>query len=403
MPHGHHHAPKPKRPRHNNDGNDGQVTKQEIVANKQFAALRLAAVCPRCGADSPARVLGPTLAQQWWDTWVIGTQGTIRIVAHVVAGRDLRRKNRSGGRLDFWCTIKFRVSRLLLGLTSGATVEPEGEYTLPRIPRWVGDDIKVTEYGSQVHVRDVSSGVQDARNGQDNYRVIESMSFSKLHSSQALIIMTTNSDCDTHLVVVDVASSFTTGTLEINASGNLVFIVETVDNAPEGSRVVFAVQVDGTVTKLTSYPKELGLYYSDFTLATQLSFSLFSLFSEDTRDLSAKDCKRLGIKDFDVVPKWVGGKKLEIWGCGTSIEPLRTVYRIPAEKLDPPRPAVPVPYISSHIPPTLSGGGLVIELSENNRQLSVTVASTGHVVTLIDFLPPGWWLEPPRSRASFLW
>ncbi|KAH3762812.1 hypothetical protein Pelo_5354 [Pelomyxa schiedti] len=397
-----------------------------IRARDQLTALLVGSQCERCGVCSPARrVFGPGLARQLWDTWVIGTQRTITIVVELSPNTP-----QPGGLLlaclePYCCSLRIGVSMLLFGMTTGLCVT-NGDAD------WVDENVEVTEsdLSDMIRVTNVARGesctfelsevaepfsrarplcmngkwglrLRVARNLltiiklntkkkqepvdapiPDRYCVKGSMSFNKLCSSQALIVMSTNSGRDAHLLVIDLDSTYTTRTLQIvsstrcqfpeghflshsvrqiclmkNNAGKNVFIVET-SMSRNRDRTVFAVQFDGTVTRLSSHSQAIHSM-----LSSQINGSLFSLLIPGNLPENSKENDSILCCDPD---------KLEIWDCndtaiwGSHQQNPVMVYTVPSHK--------------GH----LSGGGLIVLITGGNT-LQVTEAVTGHIVASIEY------------------
>ncbi|KAH3722946.1 hypothetical protein Pelo_18348 [Pelomyxa schiedti] len=414
-------------------GHESKWSKETITlrqgnrARDQFAALLLATAQSRSrrrGFSSHAGVLGPALARHLWDTWVIGTERRVVVVARLGKRAETSPK----------MAVKFGVSLALLGLTTdvhvgrcredefwitGSLCVTEGE-TLSS--PWVLRD--TTKSGGGVgrnlgpHHRDFflnlcvnakwwvqsikERNVLAVTNLQtpeeeynpvvvpipENYNVVQSMSFNKLSSSQALILMTTGSgrQPNTMIVVVDVQGTYATKSLQIvsstqcpfpqhyfrdssvksllllkNKSGRNVFIVETIPCDRYHPRcAVYMIQENGAMNMLFV---ESDWFFDG--MFHQLSGSLFSYHHQRQ-------------------------KRLDIWDCNDADDfkhetsPLRT-FRVPKG--------------------VLSGGGLVI-LVEARTRLQIVEATSGLVVASIDFLQPGcnikflaWF---PSALALFL-
>ncbi|KAH3742488.1 hypothetical protein Pelo_16110 [Pelomyxa schiedti] len=219
----------------------------------------------------------------------------------------------------------------------------------------------------------------------DDYRVVESMSFSKLNSQQALMLMTTTKrgnpqQMHTVLAVVDIARTYVTKSLQIvswnqcsfpqryfesnyvsrihlmkNKAGQNVFIVEIKPHEHMSDlKVVYAIQQSGAVTQLMFQNSSRG------GLSNQLSGSLFSLCNHEK-------------------------VALDIWDCNHTISftqhtPLNTVER------------------SSNF---LAGSGLTC-LIEDRKRLQVLDATTSGFVASIEVLHPGFELAELHSDKSLL-
>ncbi|KAH3763624.1 hypothetical protein Pelo_4522 [Pelomyxa schiedti] len=372
-------------------------------ARDQFAAFLLATSqsSSRCGINSPARVLGPALARQLWDTWAIGTERRVAVVGMV-----------SRGNCGWTVTIKFGVSHALLGITTDVQIVRDTGYWVsgnqcltqqsPGLP-WVLKDpttgterklvpeqldftqslcmnekwwLQVRDEGSLLVITNMQTHDDPVLVPiPDTYHVVETMSFNKMGSSQALILMTTESDRqpNTMLVVADVEGTFTAKSLQIvsstqcafprhyfrnrsvkslllkKKSGQNVFIVETIPrDFPEIEEKgnVFLIQANGEMNKLFSDQINVdGMFH-------QQSSSLFSYYHHIQ-------------------------KRLDVWDCN-DIEAFKRQTSPPSTFR-----------VSSDI---LSGGGLVIFV-DAGRILQVVEATLGIVVASIDILQPGCSLQ----------
>ncbi|KAH3742493.1 hypothetical protein Pelo_16115 [Pelomyxa schiedti] len=415
------------------NGGTGEIAlSQGVRARDQFAELLLASQCRRCGSNSPAGVLGAAVARQLWDTWVIGTERNVVLVV-------LRRAGKCKLVTD---TIRFGVSVALMGITTEVTVTHRSEGVDSSLLR-VGDNLTVSlctpvysgitsvvlknsTSGDERHFgaeRDPDLSVHHLcingvwwlqtidkgemlviRNLQapsdavvvpvpENYHVVESMRFYKMNSSQALILMTTDSTLKEHqlsslLLVVDVASTCASKSLQIlstthclfpqgyllktrvkslllmrNKAAQNVFIVmtETTDSFSPTISEVYAVQPNGEM-------KDLSTFFR-FGPLTQLSGSLFS-----------------GVH---MTPS--GRRLVGIWDCSDtadigSHQPLRTVG-----------------CDQQVVFTVLTGGGLACFIEEGNKTLQVTEATSGFIVASLEVVGPNVTLEYFIPRECFLW
>ncbi|KAH3722687.1 hypothetical protein Pelo_18607 [Pelomyxa schiedti] len=388
--------PTPKRPRTNRQKptNDsswiGEIAvRHGIRAQHQFTALLLASQCCRCGGKSHAGVLGPALAKQLWDTWVIGTERKLAVVVQQKLSMLDAMKS---------CVIRFGVSLALMGLTT--EVQVTREYCL-----WVTGDmfLKPVHMGGPVHIlKNVVSGketrlkvenhyrttwringtwlVQPSVDGKalvvtevqneesaavhvplpGNYHITGSVNCNKMCSSQVLMLMTMDSSEEQSgsdsslLVVVDITSSYETKVLQIVSSTQCAFprrhsvkaIYLMKNQADQNVYIVetIAIVIIGTATHIV--------------LAVE-SNGMISALRREYR---------------------------EVWKSGTAAAPQVSLHS-PLRKFTP-----------TTTLPVLVGGGLILFI-DDHHQLQVVEGTSGFCVASIGLLPD----FHLNAMWSFLW
>ncbi|KAH3742487.1 hypothetical protein Pelo_16109 [Pelomyxa schiedti] len=376
-------------------------------ASDQFVVLLLALHSSGCGGNSPARVLGPALARQLWDTWVIGTQRKVSVVAAANRGTE------GGG---WTIVIRFGVSLALMGITTDVSVTCSDSV-------WVGEDLCVRHEGRgsplcaltntksgrirklEAEQKDfmrclcmngmwwlqirkegnllVVTNLQTCGDGDHQVLVpipecfiVQFMSFNKMSLSQALMLMAgaMEQQLNTMLVVVDVEGTYTTKTLQIvsstqcefprhyfrdsgvksllllkNKSGQNVFIVETIPcDLCKPPSAAFIIQATGETRKVFCDSNYRGTFH-------QHSGSLFSYYH-------------------------TGHMRLEIWDCNDT------------ESFNQKAPLITIQVDGKQNFGVLSGGGLIFAIEDSTR-LKVLEAKSGHIISRLDFLKPGWILQ----------
>ncbi|KAH3767225.1 hypothetical protein Pelo_899 [Pelomyxa schiedti] len=327
-----------------------------LVARAQFASLVVAAQCPtRCGARSPARVLGTHLLRQLWDDWVVGCQRVLVLDAAVF------QRGTSGNNpgLERRCTFRFGMSPILMGVTTVVQVEATGkligndENSKKRVD---GDRYLEMENGGhpEVWIRNSTTGEERFLRQEDGSAVAscanakwwvqlkkEGMELSitdieveggdlapevslmlpddivpdssclaldRLVSSQAVLLMEHihGTRRFSSFLVVDLAKTFSTRTLQVaesttcvfphqntsvvwkvgeilmmrTRSNQTVFIVDTFNW--EGKSIILAVQPNGDVTKIYTQVYDCRIF--------QVSSSLFSIYNDEANRLDIWDC-----------------------------------------------------------------------------------------------------------------
>ncbi|KAH3762729.1 hypothetical protein Pelo_5422 [Pelomyxa schiedti] len=387
------------------------AVRQGIRAQHQFAALLVASQCCRCGGKSHAGVLGPALAKQLWDTWVIGTERKLAVV--------VQQKLSTLADATKSCVIRFGVSLALMGLTTEVQVARESCL-------WATGDmlLEPVHMGGPVHIlKNVVSGketrlevethyrttwcingtwlVQPSVDGKalvvtevqneegavvhvplpENYHITESLNFNKMCSSQVVMLMTMDNSHSRSslLAVVDITSSYATKVLQIvsstqcafsqrnsvkaiylmkNQADQNVYIVETSAQDIDGNvaHIVLAVESNGMISELRREYR--GWWRAEEPLFGQLSGSLFTL-----SDLH-------------------GG--MEIWDCSCTASFTR---HSPLRKFTP-----------TTTLPVLVGGGLILFI-DDHHQLQVVEGTSGFCVASIGLLPD----FHLNAMWSFLW
>ncbi|KAH3732455.1 hypothetical protein Pelo_16717 [Pelomyxa schiedti] len=363
----------------------------------QFGALLIGTHSARCGRYSQlARVFGGTDAvRHLWD-WMLESKRVFVVDALVGSGND------RNGRRGVLRTVRIELLPLLLGVTSLCVVR-EAQRGIWLVRKQFGCEPEMgwalndATFLNRDHGEcfGVSSGVNRQWSVRWNalalfvtnlaekgtrpaaiplprcYRSIQSINPSKVIPSQA--VMLTSCQQQTDLVVIDIAKTWETKTLQVNEEdddepvsvivmenkrGQNVFIVE-IFHAGSG-RFVFYVQSDGTAEILYHVPN----WYKR-PLVSQLSKSLFSVYYPSRAQPS---------------DDW--GSVLNILDCNDiSAVGVRGIKRVKRY---------------------LAGGGLVFTVDESDRKsLTVIEASSGVAFASVSFLAPGNNLVDLDRTTSF--
>ncbi|KAH3763605.1 hypothetical protein Pelo_4544 [Pelomyxa schiedti] len=372
-------------------------------ARDQAMALAVAATSQRCGAHSPASIMGGHLVRQLWCDWVVGCSTVFVIYATVG---------------EFWdeqvlCEVRVGVSVLLLGVTQlwvRDTSEPQAgwfgennsircyseQFLTPkgftRIPSssnglalWTDEctaesrDWELTwanrnEDGGDDHSlviqqlpgRKSSAGggekrvsVEVALLQQDfhNY-IVESINLSEVNPSQAVLLLNSNDRTHSQLVVVDVPKSHATGTLQVLSTTRCILQPDNSSEELQEEHVIVVkcetgqnvFIVESGVVKQLYADVEGSKGVRVLWEATEKEFSLYN-----------RRCQTV-----------------EVW------EYHNNMYVDTAEA--PPSPKITIEHVGI---PHIAGGGFIFHVTTDTQALHVVEPLSGLTVASVDFLSPG--------------
>ncbi|KAH3731398.1 hypothetical protein Pelo_17773 [Pelomyxa schiedti] len=375
--------------------------------------LAVAVTSQRCGAHSPAAIMGGYILQQLWCDWVIGCSRLF--VVRVLVAQNWNKK-------QVCCDVIVGVSVHLLGITQlwvRDHEKPEGWFGENNGTLFCDDE---DDEGGLTHISSVCNGIPHwnedvfcakskdweiwkADEREDDtftvvevsswtgvevalpqdylcYADIESITLSHVNPSRAVLLLKSTTEATTQhnlLAVVDVPQTYATGTLKVLSttrctfppstvelcretavamkctSGQIVFIVEKMYDDSK-SEVAFSVQQSSSSGGLVH-----GLY-NDLNIVNEkrwarmlweVTESLFSVYNPVLSTVDVWDCNDL-----------IGGATGAHW--------------------ESPKPKTTIEHVSAA---PIAGGGFIFHVTSDTLQ--VVEPSSGLVVAVITFALPG--------------
>ncbi|KAH3767227.1 hypothetical protein Pelo_901 [Pelomyxa schiedti] len=408
-----------------------------LVARDQFASLVVAAQFPaRCGARSPARVLGTALLRQLWDDWVVGCQRVLVLDTWVSKQGD----EEESSSLYKRCIFRFGISPLLMGVTTALQVVPrekvlredsfEGSTTwidesrcllvkkrgkLP-LGVWINNQFSGekrclrkesvaesrTEANSRwcLELQKHGGRVMITVTELEGYKEIEvalpddidpwksHIALNKSVSSQAVILVEHFDSCTGAMLftflVVDLAKTFSSGCLQIVNRSTSAF--PTLDYEDEWSvgNILVMQNKDAQNVIIVHIVRNHSMTDDSFLSAVHSDGAVEWLYASYEREIEIVAWARLyQISSSLFSVHYSTTERLDIWDANETSHPVcRSILRIPSNKF-------------------LVGGGFIIFLADRGNKQVITEASSG--IIALSFGIDGWRFHELANITSFLW
>ncbi|KAH3732229.1 hypothetical protein Pelo_16940 [Pelomyxa schiedti] len=381
--------------------------------------LAVAATSQRCGAHSPASIMGGHLVRQFWCDWVVGCSRVFVIYATVG---------------EFWdeqvlCEVRVGVSVLLLGITqlwvrdanepqagwfgennrihcySEHLLTPKGFTRIPSssngLALWNDEcsagsrDWELTwtnknEDGGDDHSlviqqlpgRRSSAGGEERRVSvevsllQQDFRnyIVESINLSEVNPSQAVLLLNSNDRTHSQLVVVDVPKSHAAGTLQVLSTTRCILQPDNISEELQEEHVIVVKCETGQNVFIV---ERYGCRKPSVVLSVQANSGVVKqLYADVEGSKGVRVLWEATEKEFSLYNRRC--KTVEVWECRNNM------YEDTAAA--PPSPKTTIEHVGI---PHIAGGGFIFHVTADTQALHVVEPSSGLTVASVDFLSPG--------------